>query len=270
MRLAGRMHEKSNVNTQQQEENGAQPKTVEILGIGIHDVTMDETLNLLRGMVKSGKSHHVSPVNPEMVMAASKNEAFRGVLGKVHLRLPDGMGILLAARLLGRPLRERVTGVDTVKRLARIARQDGLSLFLLGGARGVAEQAAEVLKAENPELRIAGTWSGSPDPEHDEEVCEVVRRTHPDILLVAYGYPKQDFWIARNLQRLEVTVAMSVGGTFDFIAGIRNRAPLWMQRNGLEWLFRLKEEPHRWRRMLALPEFAAAVAKQSIMRSSSY
>jgi N-acetylglucosaminyldiphosphoundecaprenol N-acetyl-beta-D-mannosaminyltransferase len=180
--------------------------------------------------------------------------------------LPDGIGLIWASRWLqrsgkgGHPLRQRVTGSDGVPRIACRAAKEGWRVFLLGAAPGVAERTAAILTSRFPGLQIAGTHSGSAAAAEEEEIVQRVNHEHTDILLVAYGAPRQDKWIARNLPRLQVGVAMGVGGTFDYISGETPRAPAWLCRFGLEWMYRLVHQPWRWRRMLALPRFACAVA----------
>ncbi|MBI1806208.1 MAG: WecB/TagA/CpsF family glycosyltransferase [Ignavibacteria bacterium] len=232
-----------------------------ILGIRVHHVTLDETLSIIGTMVFSGNRHLVVPLNPELVMTAQNNSAFRDVVNNASLVLPDGVGIVLASWLMGDPLRERVTGIDTVRHLAVLAQRQGLRLFLLGAAPGVAERAALRLQELHPGLQIAGTYAGSPHPDEEREICRRIEEADPQILLVAYGAPRQEIWVARNLSKLKVPVAICVGGTFDFIAGVSPRAPRWLQVFGLEWPYRLIREPRRWRRMLALPLFAAAVVR---------
>lgn len=161
-------------------------------------------------------------------------------------------------------MKERVAGVDTVRLLAGVAQHHGLSIFLLGGAPGVADRVAQKLQTEHLGLKIAGTWAGSPRPSEEDSICSRIEAAKPDILLVAYGPPKQDLWIAQTMPRLKIPVAMGVGGTFDFIAGVATRAPIWMQRSGLEWLHRLVHEPRRWRRMMTLPRFATAIIGERI------
>jgi N-acetylglucosaminyldiphosphoundecaprenol N-acetyl-beta-D-mannosaminyltransferase len=131
----------------------------------------------------------------------------------------------------------------------------------------VAEKTAAILSAENPGLIIAGTYAGSPSIREEDEICSRIEAAHPHILLVAYGPPRQDLWISRTMPRLRVPVAIGVGGSFDFVAGVAVRAPRWMRSAGLEWLHRLIREPWRWRRMLTLPRFAVAVIKAAIFPS---
>ncbi len=237
------------------------PRAVSILGVAVHDVTMDEAVAIIGDFAASGSFHHVVTVNPEFVMEARRNAAFAAVLDTADLAVPDGVGILWAARRWGRPLRERVAGVDLVERIAALAARQGLGVYFLGAAPGVAEAAARCLTAAFPQLITAGTYAGSPRPEDDQAILDRLAAAHPAILLVAYGAPQQDLWIHRNRNRLGVSVAMGVGGAFDFISGRARRAPRWMRRLGLEWLHRLLHEPWRWRRMLALPAFAWAVLR---------
>ncbi len=242
-------------------------KRADILGIPIDTVKSDEAAKLICGMAMNGSPHHVVTVNPEFVMIAQHNAEFREVLRTASLALPDGIGIVWASKILGQSVSERVTGVDTVLAIARVARANDLSLFLLGAAPGIAERTSAILQQMNPGLKIAGTFSGSPNPHDEDEICAMIRAARPHILLVAYGPPKQDLWIARTQKRICVPVAMGVGGTFDFIAGVAKRAPVWIRKVGLEWLHRLIREPYRWRRMLTLPEFAFAVMKMRVRRS---
>jgi N-acetylglucosaminyldiphosphoundecaprenol N-acetyl-beta-D-mannosaminyltransferase len=204
--------------------------------------------------------HQIATVNPEFVMAARRNADFMAVLRACHLCLPDGVGLLWAGRWLGRPLPERVAGSDLVYDLARLAAGDGWRLFLLGAAPGVAQQAASLLVHRYPGLTIAGTFAGSPDRQENDAIVERINDSRADVLFVAYGAPRQDLWIARNRAALSsVRLAMGIGGSLDFMTGRAVRAPLWVQRLGLEWLHRLIREPWRWRRMTALPRFAIRV-----------
>jgi N-acetylglucosaminyldiphosphoundecaprenol N-acetyl-beta-D-mannosaminyltransferase len=165
---------------------------------------------------------------------------------------------VLAARLLGSRLSERIGGVDLIEHFV-VAAPRGTRLFLLGAGPGVAEQAAAVLGNRNPGLILAGTYAGSPRPEHQDEIVKKINAARPHVLLVAFGAPTQELWIARNRDHLLAPLCIGVGGAFDYISGRTPRAPLIVQRAGLEWLYRLARQPWRWRRMLALPRFAALV-----------
>ena len=239
-------------------------RVVDILGVCIDDVTMDETLARIEAFIAQGTPHQITTVNPEFVVEAQRNAPFRVVLEGCDLALPDGVGLLWAARVLGRPLRERVAGSDLLPELARLSARRGYRLYLLGAAPGVAERAAEVLVRDCPGLQIAGTYAGSPSPCDEDDIVARITAAEPDVLCVAYGAPRQDLWIYRNLHRLGVPVCMGVGGALDFITGVAVRAPVWMRRAGLEWLHRLWRQPWRWRRMLALPRFVARVTAQRL------
>ena len=233
------------------------PKTIPILGIPVHAVTMDETLALIEGYMDAPCVHQIATVNPEFVMTAQSDAAFRHTLLTADLCLPDGIGLLYAARRLGQTLPERVPGSELVYRLAERAAEKGWSLFLLGAGPGVAEEAAQLLRQRYPSLRIAGTYAGTPAVEENDDIVRRINDSGATLLFVAYGAPKQDKWVECNRTNLTtVRVAMGVGGSLDFITGRAVRAPQWAQDAGLEWLYRLYKEPWRWRRMLALPRFA--------------
>ena len=244
--------------------------SVEILGARVDDATYADLLDQVDAFVDSGKPHHVITVNVEMLVAAHDDPEFAAVLDRGDLNVADSVGVMLAARLLGRPLRQRVTGSDGIYRLAAHSAKKGYRPFLLGAAPGVAELAAQNLKLENPRLDLAGTYAGSPRASDEHDIIQRIRAANPDLLLVAYGVPAEEKWIARNRLRLGVPVMIGVGGAFDFAAGVTKRAPHWMRRLGLEWLFRLVSEPWRWRRQLALPRFALLVIKQRLGRSAGH
>lgn len=239
--------------------------TVTILGVRVHAVDFQQTLDQIMAWVEEpreaaiGHTRQICTVNPEFIMEARRDAHFAGVLQQADLCVPDGIGVLGAARLQGVCLRERVTGSDGIYRICELADVQGLTVFLLGAAAGVAVQAAANLRERYPGLQVVGTYSGSPDDEQWPEIQRHLQKAQPDILLVAYGHPRQDFWIDRHRHELPATVAMGVGGAFDFVAGVTKRAPLWMQGLGLEWLYRFITQPWRWRRMLVLPRFAGLV-----------
>lgn len=234
----------------------ASPPTVDILGIPVHKLTTADALVQVEQYMTEPRLHQIATVNPEFVMTAQDNAAFAEVLRHADLCLPDGVGLLYASRRLGEPLPERIAGSSFVYELAAVAADKGWPMFLLGAAPGVAEEAATILTQRSPGLIIAGTFAGSPDLAENDDIVERINASGAQILLVAYGAPKQDLWIARNRAALKsVRVAMGIGGSLDFIAGRAVRAPQWVQDLGLEWLHRLIKEPWRWRRMMALPRF---------------
>jgi N-acetylglucosaminyldiphosphoundecaprenol N-acetyl-beta-D-mannosaminyltransferase len=235
------------------------PSFVDILGVHVHAVSYQETLDCIARWIGLGDTHQIATVNPEFVMAAQADVQFCQVLNAAELCVPDGVGLLWAARRLGQTLPERVTGSDLVPMVAAAAASRGWRLFLLGAGPGVAPKTAALLTAANPGLLIVGTYEGSPAADEAPAIIARVRATRPDVLFVAYGAPAQDMWIAQHRGALGVPVMMGVGGAFDHIAGVRKRAPQWIQRLRLEWLFRLITQPWRWRRQLALLRFVAAV-----------
>lgn len=235
------------------------PDRFRLLGVAVDRLTVAEAANRVEALIAAGGVGQVVTVNPEFVMAARRHRQFRRVLNQAALAVADGIGIVLAARILGDCLPERVGGIDLVEAVAERCAGSGRRLFLLGGAPGVAEAAAEALRVRFPALVVAGTYAGSPEPRDFPAIRARIHAARPDLLLVAFGAPAQDLWIARHQGELAVPAAMGVGGAFDFLAGRIRRAPRWMQRLGLEWFYRLALQPWRWRRMLALPRFGAMV-----------
>jgi N-acetylglucosaminyldiphosphoundecaprenol N-acetyl-beta-D-mannosaminyltransferase len=230
--------------------------SVSILGVRVDAITFDQVLEHIEAFIQQGSPHQIVTVNPEFIMTAQGDDKFRDIINHAALALPDGIGVWWASRHLGKPVPERVPGVDLVKRLAGLSAARGYSLFFLGAKPGVAEQAVAALKSRHPGLSVAGTYAGSPDPREDKLIVDRIRATSPHVLFVAYGAPFQDHWIARNLERIGVPVCIGVGGSFDYIAGVQPLAPQWLRCLGLEWSYRLITQPWRWRRMLALPRFA--------------
>jgi N-acetylglucosaminyldiphosphoundecaprenol N-acetyl-beta-D-mannosaminyltransferase len=203
----------------------------------------------------------VATVNPEFVMRAADDREFARVLESAALCLADGSGVVWAARRQGCALAGPVTGVDLIPPLAALCLKRGFRLFLLGAAPGVADELARRLQAQNPGLHVAA-HAGSPDASADQETLARLSSERPHVLLVAYGAPKQELWIDRMGDRLPgVAVAIGVGGAFDYLTDRVPRAPLWMRQVGMEWLFRLGQQPWRIRRMAVLPAYAVRVLR---------
>ncbi len=233
-------------------------KSISILSIPVHSVRLSEATNQIGRFIATGNAHQVVTVNPEFIVAAGQHKEFRQVLQQADLSVADGAGIVWAARFLGTPLPERVTGVDLTHALARLAIQKNWTFYFLGGQPGVAELAAERLKKIYLGLRVVGAesggiYNGQADcfDQADEMAALIgrIKKTKPDILLVAFGAPKQDLFIARHKAELCVPVMIGVGGTFDYFSGKVRRAPLWLQQLSLEWFWRLMVEPQRFKRI---------------------
>jgi N-acetylglucosaminyldiphosphoundecaprenol N-acetyl-beta-D-mannosaminyltransferase len=194
-------------------------------------------------------------------MTAQRDSQFMTVLQGADMVLADGTGLLWAAKRQGQALPERVTGSDGIYQLAKRAAQVGWSMYLLGAAPGIAERTADILQQRYPGLHIAGTFAGTPSETDYPEIAARIKSTNPDILLVAYGAPNQDLWIAKYMQDLQTPVNIGIGGAFDHVVGVRRRAPGWLIRLNLEWLWRLITQPWRWRRQLDLPRFVFSVLR---------
>jgi N-acetylglucosaminyldiphosphoundecaprenol N-acetyl-beta-D-mannosaminyltransferase len=222
---------------------------------------MEAALRRIEALVEAGGAHLVATVNPEFVMRARSDREFARVLESADLCLPDGFGVVWAARRKGCTMPGPVTGVDLIPPLAAVCARRGWRLFLLGAAPGVAAELADRLRREHPDLQVTA-HAGSADPQADEETARLVGANRPHVLLVAFGAPKQEMWIDRAGPRAGARVAMGVGGSFDYLTGRVARAPQWMRRAGLEWLFRLIRQPWRLRRMLVLPRYAVHVIRE--------
>jgi N-acetylglucosaminyldiphosphoundecaprenol N-acetyl-beta-D-mannosaminyltransferase len=251
-------------------------RSIDILGTRVDDVTYAEALALIDGWIAEGRRgrggpHVVTTPNPEFVMAARRTPDFRAVLRDAALNVPDGVGLLLAARLKGQRFRDHVRGSDLTYRLAALGAQRGHRWYLLGAGDGIARRAADALLARYPGLTIVGAEPGSPRPEDDPATWAMIRAAGPiDLILVAYGAPAQERWLARSLGPLGIPVGIGVGGVFNFISGQVPRAPVWMQRLELEWLHRLIVQPSRWRRQLALPRFLLLALAEGARRRCSH
>lgn len=210
----------------------------------------------------------LATVNARSVLLAADSPPFAEILNQSALSIPDGMSIVVASRLLGTPLQERVTGVDLVEELCKRCAAEKLKVYFLGGRPSAAERTAAMLQARYPGLPLAGTdcppQNFECDPMEKLRVLNRIRSAAPDILFVALGMPKQEQWIAENSPLIDVGVVMPVGGTFELLAGMIPRAPQWLQRLGLEWLFRLLVEPRRlWRRyLIGNARFIALIVRQ--------
>ncbi len=223
----------------------------DILGVQIDDLILEDAVKAGWALLEEPGFHYVVTPNPEFILSAQKDDPFRTVLNQADLALPDGIGVIYAAKILGRPLKGRAPGIDFAQALMARMAQTGKSLYLLGAKPGVAEQAAKNLQKTYPGLNICGTHDGY--FQEDEPVIEAVKAAGADVLFVCLGAPKQEFWMAKNGPLTGASLAVGLGGCLDVFAGTVQRAPQLWQKAGLEWLYRLIKEPSRIGRMSKLP-----------------
>lgn len=246
VRIATGFDPRSWERTVRRSEGNVDP--VDISGVRIDPLSMDGALARIKAAIGSPTPLQVTTINLDFLVRAQTNTELRHAFRRSGLNLPDGAPVVWLARLLGKPVPGRVAGADLVPLLAREAATSGWRLFLLGGEGGAAGAAAARLQDDHPGLRVTGCLEPPRaelnEMDHDA-IIAAITESGADVLLVAFGHPKQDLWIDRNRDRLPVSVAIGVGCVFDLLAGRQVRAPSWMQRLGLEWLHRLREEPRR-------------------------
>lgn len=235
---------------------------IDILGVGFDNLTMDEAVAEAKRMLDRGETGYCVTPNPEIVYEAKRDGKFRELLNSASLVLADGVGIILGAKILKTPLKEKVSGVDFAERLAALLEAEGKSLYLLGGKPGVAELAAGKLRERYPGLKICGIADGYFQDEN--LILENIRKAEPAVLFVCLGSPKQERFMQDHIHDLKGCLMAGLGGTLDSFAGTVKRAPEWMQKLGLEWFYRLIREPRRFKRQLRLPKFVFAVLGKRI------
>lgn len=238
------------------------PKKVTILGVPVDAITMGEAVARIDGFIEKRTPVLVATANAEMLMRATHDGALRRILQGAAMVTPDGAGTVWAAHHLGYAMPERVAGYDMVQELMREAPAKHRRIFFFGSAPGVADKAKAKAEQLYPGIEIVGTRNGFFAAADEPAIIEEIKAAHPDILLAALGVPKQEKWLAKHLSELGVPVSIGVGGTFDVMAGVMKRAPRWMQRAKLEWLFRGMMQPQRAGRLLALPRFVLKVHAQ--------
>ena len=233
---------------------------VEILGVAFDNITMDEAVERAVALMAQPGPHLVVTPNAEIVQLAEKDEEFSRIIAGADLVIPDGVGVIYASRILGRPLKGRVPGVDFAAALMDRMAAEGKKLFLLGAKPGVAEEAAQRLAEAHPGLTVCGTHDGY--FTEDEPVTAAIRQSGAEVVFVCLGAPKQERFMAAHKEELNVGLMIGLGGSLDGFAGTVKRAPKWMIRCNLEWLYRLIKEPRRLGRMMRLPKFVRACKKQ--------
>lgn len=236
---------------------------LEILGIGIDRIDSNEALRQIGQFIASGTPHQIVTANAEIIYQASKNEKMKNVINAAQMVTADGSGVVWASRQLGQPLAQRVTGIDLVNSICEQSAKDKWKIYILGSAPGVADTAANNIRDRFPGCNIVGTHHGYFNEQEEAQIIAELEQLQPDVLFVALGAPKQEYWIADHIQQLNIPVAMGIGGSMDVLSGNVKRAPKWMQKMSLEWLYRLLIQPTRFKRVLALPKFMLAVKKQA-------
>lgn len=230
-------------------------KTIDILGIPVDNVTMQSALERLKLFLSEEKLHTIYTPNAEIMMEAHKDAQLADILKYSDMIIPDGAGVVLASKILGKSLPEKVPGFDLVKNSFSMKLDRKIRYFFFGGKPGVAEAAAIKVLNNYEDVEIVGTRDGYFKPENVDEIINQINEAKPDILLVALGAPRQEKWIYDNSSRLNVKVAIGVGGSLDVFAEKVELAPEFFRKNSLEWLFRLYKEPWRYKRMMRLPQY---------------
>lgn len=251
-------------------------ETINILGIHINNITLDDAVNRIEKLSNRKVFSYTVTPNVDHLVKLKTDVAFRQSYQKADLIVADGVPLLWASRFLGTPLKGRVNGTDLFERMVARASETGQSVFFLGGEEGSAEKAAKQLRERHPKLQIAG-WYCPPvgferDPEENAKIQRLIKSAQPTYLFIGLGAPKQENWIAMYGASTGARHAIGIGVSFSFVAGMIKRSPRWMQRAGLEWLWRLGAEPKRlWRRYLIDdPRFFWFVLKQKIASSSKF
>ena len=241
-------------------------KKIDILNIKVNNVNMQQAREIVCDYIESGKnSHMIVTPNSEMVVRAQTDRQLATILNNADLSIPDGAGIVLASRILAiENFSERVAGFDLMEELFQVAEKKDYRFYLLGGEPGIAGEAKKRIEQDYSQIKICGYHHGYLDRQVQQKVINQINNLAPDILLVGMGVPLQERFLYNNLERLRVKVGITVGGSFDVLAGKTRRAPVWMQRAYLEWFFRLLKEPSRLSRMVALPRFVFLVFAQVI------
>jgi N-acetylglucosaminyldiphosphoundecaprenol N-acetyl-beta-D-mannosaminyltransferase len=239
-------------------------KSLEILGCRLDAIDAEQATDAVMAFARERRCAQVITLGTEMVVYAQRDERYRNVVNNCALSLCDTVGLLAVAKSRGAGLQDRVTGVELVEHLCARAAREGVSVYLFGGAPGVADETARVLQQRYPGLQVAGTRNGFFKPEESPAIAAQIRESGAQLIFAGMGFPRQEFWLAEYLGQTGAGAGIGVGGSFDVISGRVERAPEGWRRLGLEWLYRLVKEPARWRRQLALPHFVLLIAAQSV------
>ncbi|KMJ59032.1 acetylglucosaminyldiphospho-UDP acetyl-beta-D-mannosaminyltransferase [Bacillus sp. LL01] len=226
-------------------------KHVKILGFTFINCTMKELLSAINTQIKTNSKTFIVTANPEIITFANKYEWYKEILLKANYIIPDGVGIVIASKLLKTPLKERVPGFDLMKELLRLSQNQKLKIYLLGTKPNIIDLCADNIKKTYPNIQIVGYHHGY--FQSDELIIEEIKKREPDLVFVGLGYPKQEKWIHENMRHFKKGIFIGVGGSFNILAGVTKRAPLLWRKYNLEWLYRILSEPTRLKRSLAIP-----------------
>ena len=229
---------------------------IEIMGCHIDNLSMEETLGKIEGFIKSGNPHQHVVVNVDKLVKASRDPELRRIINECALVNVDGMPVVWASRLLRRPLKERVAGVDLFEALVERSAEKGWRVFFLGAREEVVRGVRDLYEKKLPGLQVAGYHHGYWTPEEEAGVVKLIAEGRPDLLFVAISSPKKEQFLGRYQAEMKIPFAMGVGGTFDVVTGKVKRAPIWMQRWGLEWFYRFLQEPRRMFRRYFIDDLA--------------
>jgi N-acetylglucosaminyldiphosphoundecaprenol N-acetyl-beta-D-mannosaminyltransferase len=244
---------------------------VDIFGVGVSAINLDDAVTTIEDWINDNSRNYVCITGAHGVMESRRDQRLRRIHNEAGMVTPDGMPLVWFSRLSGNRRMERVCGSDLMQKMTSVSQLRGYRQFYYGGAEGVADKLKHVLIASHPGLEVVGTLCPpfrELTPEEDQAVVDAINAARPHVLWLGLSTPKQELWMASHLGRVEVPVMIGVGAAFDFLAGTKRRAPVWMQRNGLEWLFRLGAEPGRlWRRYAYIvPGFAVVAAGELLSR----
>lgn len=234
------------------------------LGVEVCALNMPQALKEVCEIIEKRIPSFIVAINPEKIMKATEDNRLKTLLNSATIKIPDGIGIVVASKLNHGKIKTRVTGIDLMNNICQLSDDNGYKIFMLGAKPGVVDKAAEVLRQKFKKINIVGTLDGY--FENDEQVINRVKAVKPDIIFVALGSPRQENWITENMNKLEVPLLMGVGGSYDVICGNIDRAPQWMCSLGLEWLYRLIKEPWRYKRMMVLPLFLYKVVIERVKK----
>ncbi|QNU67507.1 WecB/TagA/CpsF family glycosyltransferase [Ruminiclostridium herbifermentans] len=230
-------------------------KLVNIAGINIDDLTMEQAVKKIYYFISSDKNHAIYTPNAEIMMDGIKDKKMFQVLNDADMLVADGAGVVLASKILGKAVRQKVSGVDLAKNLLEASAKKPIKFFLFGGKPGIAEKAHANIICDYPHAEVVGTHNGYFTEEDNQKIIEEINNSGAEVLFVCLGAPKQEMWIHENKDKLTVKACLGVGGTLDILAGNVKLAPDFFRNHGLEWLYRLYKEPWRYKRMLKLPKF---------------